>query len=155
MACEMQRAGIEVAGVILIDSPSPFSSEPLPPALLDAVLPTAEFSNVRHARIASLVRTQMNHSTRAVVAYDPQSAPRPYPRLVMLRCSDAFDVSAIPGCGDLPFLTDRRDPRSAVQDWERLVGGTVEVLDIPGHHFEPFHPKHVRLSLYGGCFAFF
>ncbi|TDL16946.1 ketoacyl-synt-domain-containing protein, partial [Rickenella mellea] len=83
MACEMQRAGIKVAGVILIDSPSPFSTEPLPPVLIDAVLPTAEFSNVRHARIASLVRTQMNHSTHAVVAYEPQSAPRPYPRLVM------------------------------------------------------------------------
>ncbi|TDL15699.1 ketoacyl-synt-domain-containing protein [Rickenella mellea] len=143
MACEMQRAGIKVAGVILIDSPSPFSTEPLPPVLIDAVLPTAEFSNVRHARIASLVRTQMNHSTHAVVAYEPQSAPRPYPRLVMVRCTEAFDVSAVPGCGALTFLTDRRDPRSAVEDWERLVGGTVEVLDIPGHHFEPFHPKHL------------
>lgn len=147
MACELMQSGVKVAGVVLIDSPSPFTHSPLPDALIDAVIQSNDQAagGGQQAKLIDLARVQMRHSTRSLVAYKVPAAARVYPRLVMLRCSEAFDTRAIPGCGPMPFLEDRSDPKASVADWERLTGCDVPVLDIPGHHFEPFHAKHVSV----------
>lgn len=156
MARELMRAGVKVAGVVLIDSPSPFTRKPLPEALIESVIRTTSSSesSKQQAQVIRLARTQMSHATRALVSYDPLSSlsmseASAMPNVVMLRCTDTFPLSelrhTIP-LEPMPFLEDRSDQRAFVQDWERLVGKKVHVLDIPGHHFEPFAPKNVSLT---------
>ena len=64
----------------------------------------------------------------------------------MLRSREAFNVQNV----DFPsqsgkFLAERGDPATMVQEWERLLGTKVPVLDIPGNHFEPFDPRYVSI----------
>ncbi|KAH8105565.1 polyketide synthase [Phellopilus nigrolimitatus] len=155
MACELMRVGVKVAGVVLIDSPSPFTQKPLSDALIDAIIQAGSHtssSNLQQSKIIQLARAQMSHATRALVAYDPLLSPvvahaKAYPNVVMLRCSDPFPLTRVAGhvaSESMPFFEDRSDPRASVRDWERLVGKDVPILDIPGHHFEPFAPKNVN-----------
>ena len=153
MACNLLRAGVDVAGVVLIDAPSPFTENPLPDELIDGVIASGEMGQ---SRIIELARTQMKNATRSLVAYDVQTATRSLPKMpkvVMIRCSEGFNVRALPGCENkkMPFLEDRSDPKRSVQDWERLTGQQVPILDIPGHHFEPF-TTHVS-TCYIPCFG--
>ncbi|THH09272.1 hypothetical protein EW145_g2129 [Phellinidium pouzarii] len=155
MACELMYAGVRVAGVVLIDSPSPLTENPLPEALIDAVIQSdskASSSSDRQAEIIRLVRTQMYNATQALVAYDPLRATAisrasAYPNMVMLRCCEPFHMSSIRGHPSkrIPFLEDRNDSKTSVRDWEMLIGKHVPVLDIPGHHFEPFAPRNVNI----------
>ncbi|EJD06333.1 polyketide synthase [Fomitiporia mediterranea MF3/22] len=153
MACELMRGGVKVAGVVLIDSPSPFTEEPLPQELIDSVIHESSSSTPQQAQIIQLARVQMSYATRALVAYEPprlsHTAESPvYPNIVMLRCTDAFAMTESRGSsftGRVPFLEDRGDTKTSVQDWEKLIGKGVPVLDIPGHHFEPFSPKNVSV----------
>ncbi|KAL5503739.1 PKS1 [Sanghuangporus vaninii] len=147
MACELMRTGVRVAGVVLIDSPSPFTRNPLPQSLIDSVICPSSGSSKQQSRLIELARTQMSHATEALVAYDA-SANRlsQYPNVAMLRCTDTFPLSDMRKnfpLEPMPFLEDRSNPRTSVNDWERLVGKEVRIFDIPGHHFEPFSPKNV------------
>ena len=149
MACELAKAGVSVAGVVLIDAPSPFTQNPLPDELIDGVISTGDMS---HSRITALARIQMKNATRSLVAYNVESATKSmerFPKMVMIRCSEGFNVRALPGCENkkMPFLEDRSDPKRSVQDWERLTGQSIPILDIPGHHFEPF-TTHVSIYTY-------
>ena len=149
MACNLMRAGVKVAGVVLIDSPSPFTQKPLPEALIEAVLETETIgANEHQANLVRLARIQMTHSTNTLVAYTPpsQSDFPELPNVAMIRCAEGFPFSEMSGIGKsqrLSFLEDRKDPRDLVRDWERLVGKDVPVFDIPGHHFEVFSPTNV------------
>lgn len=149
MATKLMREGVKIAGVVLIDSPSPFTTSPLPEHLIDAVIrATAPALNGQQSKVVRLARTQMSYATQALVSYVPPSelADCEVPRVVMLRCTKAFSFSdaekGAPGFD--AFLEDRSDERSIVRDWERLTGREVPVLDIPGHHFEPFANENVR-----------
>nr|WGJ61596.1 ShPKS5 polyketide synthase 5 [Sanghuangporus sanghuang] len=147
MACELMRTGVRVAGVVLIDSPSPFTRNPLPQSLINSVICPSSGSSKQQSRLIELARTQMSHATEALVAYDA-SANRPsqYPNVAMLRCIDTFPLSDMRmnfPLEPMPFLEDRSNPRTSVNDWERLVGKEVRIFDIPGHHFEPFSTKNV------------
>lgn len=151
MACELMRAGVKVAGVVLIDSPSPYTQKPLPEELIEAVLEAETVgANEQQANLVRLARIQMTHSTNTLVAYNPPS-PSEYsalPNVTMIRCSDSFPLSDIAGINKskrLSFLEDRKDPKDLVRDWERLVGKEVPIFDIPGHHFEVFSPSNVSL----------
>lgn len=126
LACELRKEGVKVNGVVLIDSPSPFTTEALPPALVETMVGS------------SRLQAQMNSSSAALVAYEPRRdlpSADSYPRAVILRCLDAFHASSIPGCSRIPFLEDRGDRRTIVQDWENLTGQRIPILDVPGHHF--------------------
>ncbi|KAI5118611.1 hypothetical protein M0805_008042 [Coniferiporia weirii] len=155
MACDLMRAGIKVSGVVLIDSPSPYTTNPLPEELIDAVIrhgSHSSSSSEQQTKVIHLARTQMSHATRALVSYDPScltssGSATVYPNVVMLRCSEAFPLSSVTGHKPprrIPFLEDRSDPKASVRDWETLTGKDVPVFDIPGHHFDPFTPKNVN-----------
>lgn len=168
MACELIRAGIKVSGVVLIDSPSPFSHEILSDDLINSVIHEKSHSNVnsQQTNLSQLARKQMSYATRALVDYDPlcfSSNTSVYPNVVMLRCEDSFISDCSP---KNTFLEDRDEPEVITCDWEKLIGKKIPILDIPGHHFEPFSPKNVskykthtdllnlwtRMSLGLGCY---
>ena len=66
-------------------------------------------------------------------------------RCVMLRSQDTMDTTTL--CGVAYSWLEDQDARSqSIKDWEQLVGRPMEVLPIPGNHFEPFTPPHVSVS---------
>lgn len=149
MATKLMREGVKVAGVVLIDSPSPFTKTPLPEHLIDSVIrATAPALSGQQSKVVKLARAQMSFATQALVSYDPRSALSgcQFPKVVMLRCVDAFAFSEVdknmPGFDS--FLEDRSDERVFIRDWEHLTGRRVPILDIPGNHFEPFAAENVR-----------
>lgn len=150
MASRLMREGVKVAGVVLIDSPSPFTTNTLSEHLIDTVIgSSAQAVNDQEPKVLKLARQQMAYATQALVSYDPMDAlpSLEMPKVVMLRCTEPFTLpnSEKLGCSFDPFLEDRSDPKALVEDWERLTGREVPVLDIPGHHFGPFATKNVRL----------
>ena len=40
-----------------------------------------------------------------------------------------------------------RDRAWIIEPWEALIGGTIPVWDVAGHHFQPFSSVHVSRSL--------
>ncbi len=138
MACEMRKAGVKVAGVVLIDSPSPFTHGSLPEKLIDTVIQASGESpssaplaaHRTRSDIARLARLQMRHSTKAIVEYNPLvhaaiAEATDFPPVVMLRCEKGYDVSDKIGGAPIPMLADRRNPKDMVRDWEELTGATV------------------------------
>ncbi|KAH9952215.1 putative polyketide synthase [Amylocystis lapponica] len=146
IARQLIYAGVDVAGLLLIDSPPPLTHDPLPGDVIDTVIAGQDW-------LSQLVRTQMRHATKALTNYDPSLSPvRGIISLeaVMLRSQDPFPVRKTK-CESVMFLTDRSDPAKSVLGWEKLLGRRVPILDIPGHHFAPFSPQNVRTRLVSAC----
>ncbi|KAA1469652.1 polyketide synthase [Dentipellis sp. KUC8613] len=138
-ARQLMKKGVAVKGVLLIDSPSPVNHVPLSDALLDSV---AKLDG-RNAGtdIGRLVKTQFQMNSRMLGRYDPLAAGGPFPPIVLLRSSEGFNPA---GVSDVPkWLADRSDRTQAAAGWEKVVGTSIKVLDIPGHHFQPFHPDNI------------
>ncbi|KAI0304291.1 hypothetical protein B0F90DRAFT_1809157 [Multifurca ochricompacta] len=129
VARRLLKSGVAVSGVVLIDSPSPLNH-----------------LGSRHTTPSNtglLVRRQFQMNSRMLLEYDPTAGSGPYPRLVLLHSRENY----CPGGGlDVPdWLSKREDRRSAVAGWETIVGVPVKCIDIPGHHFQPFHSSYVSL----------
>lgn len=145
-------SGIEVAGLVLIDSPPPQTDTPLADDVLDAV-----FSSKSQGRSVALARRQMQHATAALVAYDPSASPAlgvlPS-KTVILRCADPYSVSRThtKSQSDL-FLAERSDSGSIVREWEELLGYEISTFDIPGNHFQPFDHEYVSIFYFCSGFA--
>lgn len=150
-------AGMKVGGVVLIDSPSPFTKHSLPDAVINKVIGLRSenvVANDHQAKTIELARIQMAHATNALVAYDPLRSPdiansNDLPNVVMIRCKDALPADGLQHIPSerISFLCERDDPRAFVNDWEKLTGKSIPVLDIPGNHFEPFKPRNVSAAL--------
>lgn len=67
------------------------------------------------------------------------------PKMVLLRSREGFDASSL-ACARHAWLEDRGDQKKAVEGWEKVCGGKVDVVDIPGNHFEVFEQRNVSLS---------
>lgn len=64
----------------------------------------------------------------------------------MLRSQDTFDSEGL--CGvRYPWLSDQQTRSQAIIAWEKLIGQTIKVFDIPGNHFEAFALQNVSLAL--------
>lgn len=127
------------ARVILIDSPSPINHVPLPDPLLQSII-GLDPRNTRLG-IAQFVQAQFRLNSIVLGEYNPQPADGPFPPLVLLRSREGFQPVDIPGVPK--WLVDRSDVQQAIAGWEFLTGSSVKVWDIPGHHFQPFHPANV------------
>ncbi|KAF8836384.1 putative polyketide synthase [Paxillus ammoniavirescens] len=131
--------GINVNGVILIDSPAPSA----PPLLSDVIINhvvRGEERNVESA-MAPLVMRQFKRNTQLLEVFIPADQDTQIP-LTFLRSTKGFHP---PGIEGIPtWFSERHDAESVVRPWETLVGRPVKVWDIPGHHFEPFSPEHVQ-----------
>ncbi|KAL8878483.1 MAG: hypothetical protein Q9198_003712, partial [Flavoplaca austrocitrina] len=124
----LMKRNHRVTGVVLIDSPAPLKHQPLPRAIIDAVVGTDTKKPINDA----IVR-QFEFNTALLTAFHPD-AEGPFPVLVLLRSTDGYNAEAL-DCPPHTWLEDRSDPRKAVEGWEIVVGRSVKVIDIPGNHF--------------------
>lgn len=135
---QLIKKGID-ARVILVDSPSPINHVPLPERLLESIVNLD--SRSARSGIAQFVKTQFRLNSIVLGKYNPQPADGPFPHLVLLRSREGFqpiDIANVPR-----WLFDRGDVQQATAGWESLTGSPIKVWDIPGHHFQPFHPANV------------
>lgn len=86
-------------------------------------------------------------SPRLIAGYHPKAMAdtQPIPA-VMLYSTEGYNPS---GVSNVPkWISERgtkQSRRDAVEGWERLFGTPVKMLDIPGSHFDAFHPSNVSL----------
>lgn len=65
-----------------------------------------------------------------------------YAKVIMLRSRETLNGEKL--CGvRYPWISDQRARSEAVVAGEKLVGQSIQVLDIPGNHFEAFAPQNV------------
>jgi thioesterase domain-containing protein len=151
VAKQLTASGVDVLGLILIDSPNPETTTPISDYVLDAVFSTKGSPS----RAIELVRSCMRFTTAALVAYDPYSAPTRGllpKKAVMLRSREAFHTKDFnPLSQSDAFLADRADPSKMVRVWEKILGYQIPVLDIPGNHFEVFDPRYVSMHYKQFC----
>lgn len=125
---------------MLIDSPSPVDHEPLPASIIATIV--KQSGQPEHAASGRSVALEEEFISNASLlgTYKPESFPKATGRrlkTVMLQSQDVVDTEALWGVR-YDWLS-RQDTRAAAIDaWEELVGGHLEVLPIPGNHFEPF-----------------
>lgn len=130
--------GVTVIGILLIDSPSPINHVPLPDSVIDHLM----FSDKQSAdEIKRIIKIHFKMSARMLSTYHPQETNGQCPPIVLLRSTEDF-VSE--GIADVPaWLLNRKDPESTTKGWMNLANRSLKVMDIPGHHFQPFLPPYV------------
>ncbi|KDQ50552.1 hypothetical protein JAAARDRAFT_583047 [Jaapia argillacea MUCL 33604] len=134
------KRGVQVKGVVLIDSPSPVNHVPLSDSLIDSVVKLD--SKTANSDIAKLIKAQFQTNSRLLGKYDPLASKGPFPPLVLLRSQEGYNPSGV--SVQVPqWLADRSEPRQAAAGWEKLVGSRVKIMDIPGHHFQPFQASNI------------
>lgn len=63
----------------------------------------------------------------------------------MLRSANTFNAQTL--CGvEYPWLGSQEARSRAIEGWKSLVGESLEVLNIPGDHFEVFNADNVSRS---------
>ena len=135
---------VEVKGVILIDSPNPLNHVPLSLPLIEDVIDDSIKGNQDIVR--ELCRTQFTTNAKLLSEYDPYEImvvnEGPPLRLVCLVCRDVYNPPS--SRVEVPsWLADRGDITRFTEGWNLVSGSAVQVLEIPGHHFEPFQPQNV------------
>ncbi|KAF4332180.1 polyketide synthase [Fusarium beomiforme] len=132
----LTNRGFEVKGLVMIDSPCPVDHDPLPAEVIASI----SSSNSQKRSVSSALEEEFMSNAVLLGIYKPVSFPQATGRglkTVMLMSQDLFDTEAL--CGVRYDWLSKRDTRyTAIGSWEELVGGHVEVLPIPGNHFQPF-----------------
>ncbi|KIK51473.1 polyketide synthase [Collybiopsis luxurians FD-317 M1] len=131
----------DVRGILLIDPPNPVGHVPLSEALIDAVLSQGGYKISSNASRLVFRQFQLNSSMLGRYSSKAQRDILPL-KVAFLRSQKGL---SLPGTTvPVPeWLADRSNPQ-AVVGWESLVRGPIEILDIPGNHFEPFLPANVE-----------
>ena len=97
------------------------------------------FSASRKAGMADVI-TEFKQNADLLAEYNPQDYDATKDskiRTVYLRSQETLDTEAT--CGVAYQWLSSQDARdSAIQGWEKLVGGRIKVLPLSGNHFEPF-----------------
>ncbi|KAK8066684.1 Orsellinic acid synthase [Apiospora hydei] len=134
-ARQLMADGFDVRGLILIDSPSPIDHEPLPNEVISQVI---------GGNVALKEEFQFNASLLGDYRPTPLlSNSQTRLKTVMLRSEELFDTEIL--CGvQYEWLSSQVSRDAAVAAWEGLVGERVEVMPIPGNHFEPFSNSNIR-----------
>jgi Thioesterase domain len=141
ISLQLAKMGIQVQGIVLIDSPSPINHVPLSDSVIDSVL-TLESRTGAGSKLGRLVKTQFVMNAHMLGKYDPRATCGRCPTLVFLRSREGYNP---PNILDVPnWLAHRKDPKLASAGWETIVGKPIRVIDIPGHHFQPFETSNVR-----------
>lgn len=146
----LMARGFEVKGLVLIDSPSPVNHEPLPAAVIAGMTGAGAQSNRSPYGGADAVREEFASNGSLLGSYKLDSRLQSTARslkTVMLRSQELLDTKTL---WDVEYdWLSRQDTRTAsIAVWKSLVGGHVEVLPIPGNHFEPFLPGNVCITTY-------
>ncbi|KAH7919227.1 putative polyketide synthase [Leucogyrophana mollusca] len=140
VARQLISQGVAVRGVLLIDSPSPVNHIPLSTPIVDYVTHLA----VQNAgtELRSLVKAQFLMNSKLLEDYAPVPNVGVDPPFALLRSREPFNPEALV---DVPkWLSERHDPQVAVAGWEQLICAPLKTWDIPGNHFEAFHPSNTH-----------
>ncbi len=141
VACQLRAAGRQVGGVILIDSPYPVNHKPLP-ELIIAHVAGGLSKNAGAEAIRQQVLTQFRHNAAMLGKYQPQPSGLENVKFCYLRSRNTFDSEGL--CGvRYPWLSDQEERTNAINSWKTLVGHDIQVLDIPGNHFEVLASENV------------
>lgn len=147
MAQILRGLGFSVRGLVLIDSPYPKNHEPLPEDIVRFVLSRSVFKNgvnKNHGNDTgnnSHLLTEFKANATLLGKYSPPQV-RCDVKTVVLRSRDTFDSSGL--CGvKYGWLESQIARTKAIKGWESIVGESVDVLDIPGHHFQAFDEQNV------------
>lgn len=134
MARILHERHAPVWGVIMIDSPCPTTHDGIPESVLRRIC---------HGKPDWLLRNFETH-TAMLGEHSPPATATPFP-IVLLRSAEAVGVDII---GDVPcpFLGNGVERREQVSLWRGLVGPDLQVLEIPGNHFQAFDEKIVSAS---------
>ena len=131
----------------MIDSPLPRNHQPLPQEIVAYILS----NNQNNANGATNNKDVVNPHLLAefklsATLLGSYSAPSTAPiKTVMLRNSDVFDTEAL--CGvKYDWLSSQKTRDEAIEGWEEILGTKVDVLEIPGNHFEAFDEQYVSLT---------
>lgn len=124
----------------MIDSPSPVDHEPLPAAVITSITnPSGQCGPLDSGSSKALEEEFLSNASLLAI-YKPRSfteATGKSLKTIMLRSRDVLDTEALNGVKyDWLSRQDTRD--AAIGTWEELVGGHIDVLPIPGNHFQPF-----------------
>ncbi|EDR13531.1 polyketide beta-ketoacyl-synthase [Laccaria bicolor S238N-H82] len=144
IAKQLAATHINVMGVILVDSPSPKNKVPLSAAMVDAIISPNTTGRVTEA--FKLTKRQFLMNSQILAEYDLEAITSgSYPRLIFLRCIEGYNSVGV----DVPlWFSDRKNVKGVTGNWEGIVGQPVQVLDIPGHHFEAFSSANVRYHFF-------
>ncbi|KAM0229999.1 hypothetical protein ACHAPO_009551 [Fusarium lateritium] len=127
--------GVDVKGLVLIDSPNPINHEPLPAPIIESITQSAGQSVTMNT-----LKQEFLSNASLLGSYKPETltraAGRPL-RTIMLRSQNTLDTEAHFGVR-YEWLSQQEARDDAIVAWGKLVDGAVEVLPIPGNHFEPF-----------------
>ena len=139
-ACQqLANLGVEVKGLVLIDSPYPVDHEPLPAPVISHVTKSGPTTIASGGVLAN--EFERNASLLGAYQASPLSEKLGI-KTVMLRSEDTLDTEAL--CGvKYDWLSSQQARDEAIAQWEGLLGQDVQVLPIPGNHFEAFAPKNV------------
>ncbi|KAL4915855.1 hypothetical protein BDW62DRAFT_203307 [Aspergillus aurantiobrunneus] len=133
-----QQLKSQVAGVILIDSPSPINHQPLPRSVIQHILQDLglDTGSTRTGLMA-----QFTAHAAMLGEYSPAKDDSET-EFVMLQSEETLDTTRL--CSvSYPWLESKTAQREAVAQWRSLVDGEIRVLPIPGNHFEPFKVQNV------------
>lgn len=141
IACILMKEGVDVKGVVLIDSPCPTNHVPLTLNLLDQIVGKAKASR-SETEAMGYVKEQFGRCSALLGRHAP-TLDGPQPRAVFLWSTQGVKVKEMQD--EVPaWLGDRDGPESMVGEWETALKGTIKRWDIPGDHFQPFLPANVE-----------
>ncbi|KAL8719406.1 MAG: hypothetical protein Q9225_003591 [Loekoesia sp. 1 TL-2023] len=141
-ARQLSARGFQVRGLLLIDSPLPRNHEPLPEKVIQHVTSTTS------APVSPNLLREFKHCARLLSRYNPPpftGEQQASIKTVMLRSADTFDAQAL--CGvEYPWLGSQEARSQAIEGWKGLVGDSLDVLTIPGDHFEIFKADNLEAT---------
>lgn len=143
MCLQLRARGVGVRGILLIDAPDPITHVPLSESVINSVINLDSLGRVTEMK--RLIKMQFTMNTEMMDSYRPRSMDTACPPMIYLRSREGFCHPDIP---DIPhWLSDRDDRNSATNGWRTLTSASLLTLDIPGHHFSPFHITNVSLAI--------
>ena len=142
VGCRMMKDGVDVKGVVLVDSPCPTDHVTLSATLVDHIVAQGRPSR-SEAEMMGSVKEQLRKSSELLQGCS-RPADGPYPRVAFLRSGEGVKVESESVRKEVPvWLADRDEPETTARGWEVLLGGRLKRWDIPGDHFQPFLPENV------------
>ncbi|KAG6907234.1 Type I Iterative PKS [Tephrocybe rancida] len=147
---QLELMGRSTKGILLIDAPSPIAHVPLSDAVIDSAL-NLDGRSSSSSEVGKLAKAQFSMNSRLLGDYKPEPFLRDCPPLLMLRSKEGFSPNGV----QVPaWLSNRARPETSTAGWETLSRSRMEILDIPGHHFEPFFRSNIEtvsLQIAKGC----
>ncbi|KAK4695818.1 hypothetical protein P7C71_g1996, partial [Lecanoromycetidae sp. Uapishka_2] len=142
----LQASGFNVKGLILIDSPYPQDHQPLPEKIIRYVLSKRSpkvgvQDNSDEDRMSSALLAEFTANAALLKTYSPSMLPK-YVKTVSLSSRDTMDTQTL--CGvSYDWLSNSKARTEAIKGWGKIIGGEVDVIEIPGNHFEAFDEKNI------------